>query len=268
MSGKAAQSTAATTPGGTPGAAASPTGGIGAAAGPWGMAAEAGLGIGMSLFQASEQAAIARNMQERQNKAMEEAKRLAGANYLQNVSVPTEAYQAGMREATAQQMQALQAGTEGDVRNLQGIVGRANEQAIDATFQEQDKMAKDLYNLNIAQAQEQKNSANALAGIGLQEAQGAGLAKQQAEAAKFGAYTNVAKAGLRIGAGLDQMQAFYPTQKAAQSVAPYNVATDPLLNSAKANMQVVGPQVDARGYSPIGERFPGVSQIDWSLFKE
>lgn len=244
MSKSAGAQTAATTPGGVPGAGASPTGGIGAAAGPWGMAAEAGLGIGMSLFQASEQAAIARNMQAKQDKAIEEAKRLAGANYLQNVSAPVEAYQAGMRQATAQQMQGLQAASEGDVRNAQAIAARTNEQATDATFEEQDKMAKDLYNLNVAKAQEQKDSANALAGIGLQEAQGAGLAKQQAEAAKIGAYTNAAEAGLRIGAGLDQMQALYPTQKAAQSVAPYSAANDPLLNSIKNNAPAFGPQND------------------------
>lgn len=218
MSGKAAQSTAATTPGGTPGAAASPTGGIGAAAGPWGMAAEAGLGIGMSLFQASEQAAAARNMQARQDRAIEEAKRQAGANFLQNVSAPVAAYQAGMRQATAQQKQALEGAAEGDVRNAQGITARANEQATDTTFEEQDKMARDLYNLDIAKAQEQKESANALAGIAANEASGAGLAKQQAEMAKVGAYTNAAEAGLRIGAGLDQMQALYPTQKAAPNM--------------------------------------------------
>lgn len=176
---------------------------------PWGAIAGTTIGLGASLFQASEQAAIARNMQERQNKAMEEAKRLAGANYLQNISAPTEAYQAGMREATAQQMQALQAGTEGDVRNLQGIVGRANEQAIDATFQEQDKMARDLYNLNLAQAQEQKNSANALASIGLQEASGFGLAKQQAEKARTGAYTSALQGAAGLGALWDKSRDLY-----------------------------------------------------------
>lgn len=244
MSKSAGAQTAATTPGGTPGAAASPTGGIGAAAGPWGMAAEAGLGIGMSLFQASEQAAIARNMQSRQDKAIEDAKRLAGANYLQNVSVPVEAYQAGMREATSQQKQGLETAAEGDTRNAQAIAARTNEQAIDTTFEEQDKMAKDIYNLNVAKATEQKDSSNALAGIAVGEAEGAGLAKQQAEMAKVGAYTNAAEAGLRIASGFDQMKALYPTQKATQSVAPYSEANDPLLNSIKNNAPAFGPQND------------------------
>jgi len=214
MSTPAAVSTA-----GTPGASTlAPAGGIGAAAGPWGMAAEAGLGIGMSLLQASEQASAARNYQEQQNRAIAEAKRQAGANFMQNISAPTEAYQAAMRQGTAQQMQALQAGVEGDTRNLQGIVGRTNEAATDFDFDQRDKMAKDLYDLHMAQAQEQKASANALAGIGLSEAEGAGLAKQQSEKARVAAQTNAAEAGLMIGAGLDNMRALYPKKKTPKIV--------------------------------------------------
>jgi hypothetical protein len=241
MSTPAAVSTAATTPSGTPGASTlAPAGGIGAAAGPWGMAAEAGLGIGMSLLQASEQASAARNYQEQQNRAIAEAKRQAGANFMQNISAPTEAYQAAMREGTAQQMQALQAGTEGDVRNLQGIVGRTNEAATDFDFGQRDKMAKDLYDLHMAQAQEQKQSANELAGIGLQEAQGAGLAKQQAEKARVAAQTNAAEAGLRIGAGLDQMQALYKRQNTpnitvAGDVTPYTSKNMDSINNRNNN---------------------------------
>lgn len=262
MSTQAATSTAATTPTGT----ASPTGGIGAAAGPWGMGAEALLGIGGGLLQASQQAAAARNFQGQKEMAIHQAKELAGANFMQNISAPVEAYQAAMRQGTAQQMQALQAGTEGDVRNLQGIVGRTNEAATDFDFGQRDKMAQDLYKLHLAQAQERKDSANALAGIDLKEAQGAALAQQQAELAKNQAYTNAAAAGLRIGAGLDKMQALYGKQDTNPMLPAYSTSTDPLLNTINKNKPTFGPQVDNRGYSAVGERFPGVPQFDWSLF--
>jgi len=220
MSGTTAVNTAATKPSGTPGAGTlSPTGGAGAAAGPWGMAAEAGLGIGMSLYQASEQAAAARNFAGQQAKAIEEAKRQAGANFMKNVGVPLTGELEGMKANTAAYKQALEAGTEGDVRNLQGLVGRVNESNVDANAQQANRIDENLYKLHMAQAQEQKDSANALAGISLNEAEGAGLAKQQAEKAKIAAYTSAAQSGLRIGAGLDQMRALYPNQKNSNQVS-------------------------------------------------
>lgn len=209
MSTPAATSTAATTPSGTPGVTPSPTGGLGAAAGPWGMAAELGLGLGMSLYQAKEQSAAQRNFQAQQDRAAEEAKRQAGANFMQDVGVPLTGELAGMRANTAAYKQALEAGAEGDVRNLQGLVGRVNESVVDANAQQANRIDDRLYNLHMAQAAEQKASANALAGISLSEAEGAALAKQQAEKAKVAAYTNAAQSGLRIATGLDQMRSLY-----------------------------------------------------------
>lgn len=264
MSTQAAQSTAATTPN-TPSTGLA---GIGAAAGPWGMAAELGLGVGASLLQASQQAAAARNFEGQKNMAIRQAKELAGANFMKNVSVPVEAYEAAMRQGTAQQMQALQAGTEGDVRNLQGIAGRTNEAATDFDFGQRDKMAQDLYKLHVAQAQEQKESANALAGIGLKEAQGAALAQQQAELAKQQSYGNAALSGLRLVTGLDKMRALYPNQNTNKPADAYSTANDPLLNSIRSNTPAFGPQQDNRGYSSVDERFIGIPQIDWSLFNQ
>jgi hypothetical protein len=238
---------------------------------PYGQLAGIGLGIGSSLLQASQQSAAARNFQGQQQKAIEEAKRQAGANFMQNISAPTEAYQAAMREGTAQQMQALQAGTEGDVRNLQGIVGRTNEAATDFDFGQRDKMAQDLYQLHMDQAKEQKQSATNLAGIGLEEAKGAGLAKQQAEKAKALANANALGGVEKLGLLWDQSRKAFPTQPNAQTT--YNRSTDPMLaniNNYNAPQQtastMVGPQEDTRGFSSVDDRFPVISQIDWSLF--
>jgi len=178
----------------------------------WGTGIGAAIGLTGGLLQASQQASAARNFQQQQDRAIEEAKRQAGANFMQNISAPTEAYQAAMRQGTAQQMQALQAGAEGDVRNLQGVVGRTNEAATDFDFGQRDKMARDLYQLHLAQAQEQKASANTLAGIGLNEAQGYGMAKQQAQKAQQQAMTGVLGTVAAIGEGIDKRQALYKRQ--------------------------------------------------------
>lgn len=192
----------------------------------WGTLIGAGVGAGMSLIQAGDQAAAARNFQAQQDKAAAEAKRLAGANFMKNVGVPVSGELEGMRANTASYKQALEAGAEGDVRNLQGIVGRVNESVVDANAQQANRIDEKLYKLHMDQAKEMKQSSNALAGISLEEAAGAGLAKQQAEKA-IAAYTNAAQAGLRkVGAGLDQMQALYKRQNTpditvAGDVTPY-----------------------------------------------
>ena len=235
------------------------TGAAGAAASttPYGQIAGLGLGVGMSLYQASEQAGAARNFQAKQDQAIQEAKRQAGANFMQNISAPTEAYQAAMRQGTAQQMQALQAGTEGDVRNLQGIVGRTNEAATDFDFSQRDKMAKDLYDLHMAQAKEQKQSANSLAGIGLEEASGAGLAKQQAEKANALSNANALGGVEKLGLLWDNSKKAFPAQPNTQP--SYDRATDPMLaniNKWNTSQQgVVGPQMPPSSY-------------DWSIFKQ
>jgi len=223
---------AATGAAGAAGAAASTT--------PYGQIAGLGLGIGMSLYQASEQAGAARNFQAKQDQAIAEAKRQAGANFMQNISAPTEAYQAAMREGTAQQMQALQAGTEGDVRNLQGIVGRTNEAATDFDFGQRDKMAKDLYDLHMAQAKEQKQSATNLAEIGLEEASGAGLAKQQAEKANALSNANASKGVEKLGLLWDNSKKAFPAQKTGEQGIGDATISGGMAPYTSQNMDVIG----------------------------
>lgn len=273
MSGQAATSTggdSSADSAGNIGAAAASGAAMGSIAGPWGMAAGAVIGVGGSLIQAGEQAAAVRSFQAQQDKAAAEAKRQAGANFMKNVGVPVSGELEGMRANTAAYKQALEAGAEGDYRILPGIVGRINESNVGANAQQSVRMDDKLYALHMAQAKEMKQSSNALAGISLEEAEGAGLAKQQAEKAKIAAYTNAAQAGLRIGAGLDQMQDLYKRQNTPSTQSVYNTETDPMLaNINKYNtpeQPILGPQIDTRGFSPIEERYSGIPQIDWSLF--
>jgi len=238
---------------------------------PYGQLAGIGLGIGSSLLQASEQSAAARNFQGQQQQAIEEAKRQAGANFMQNISAPTEAYQAAMREGTAQQMQALQAGTEGDVRNLQGIVGRTNEAATDFDFGQRDKMAQDLYQLHMDQAKEQKQSAINLAEIGLGEATGAGLAKQQAEKAKALANVNALGGVEKLGLLWDNRKKAFPTQpnpnqvSGLQTMGTNQTVSGTAMPGSAPMMRQDNPAITNNGMG-FGAQAETASPYNWNLF--
>jgi hypothetical protein len=237
---------------------------IGAAAGtatPWGAIAGTAIGLGSSLLQASQQSAEARYQQNLQNKAIEDAKRLAGANFMENIGVPLQGQMEAMRQNTAAYKQALEAGAEGDVRNLQGLVGRVNESVVDANAKQANEIDNRLYNLSVAQAQEQKGSANALAGVALNEAEGAGLAKQQAQKAQVGAYTNALQGVAGLGALYDKSRALYPNQGTitpqnvnANTQQPVNNVVQPVYNTGSNNLF---------GYGAQAETAP--SAYNWSL---
>lgn len=254
MSGKASESTSGS--GGTGSAVA--TGAMsGAAMGTsvvpgWGTAIGAVVGAGASLFQASEQAKAQREFQEKQDKAMEEAKRLAGANFLKNVGVPFAGELAGMKANTAGYKQALEAAVEGDWRNLPGVVGRIDESMVDANAQQAVRVDDKIYKLKVAQAQEQKDSSNALAGIALGEASGFGLAKQQAEKAKIAAYTSAAQGAAQLGQLWDASRALYPQDEEAAD------------QGKKVNEDRIA-FFDQNGMSPNSNRGRR-SEYDWSLF--
>jgi hypothetical protein len=232
----------------------------------WGTAIGAVVGAGAGLLQASQQAGAARKFQIEQDRAKAEAERQAGANFLKNVGVPLSGELAGMRANTAGYKQAIEAAVEGDWRNLPGVVGRADASMVDANAEQAIRIDEKLYRQHVAEAKEQKDSSNMLALLASKEAEGAGLAKQQAEKAKVAAYTSALQGVSKLGQMWDANRDLYPTQKMQANTPGYSEATDPLLNNIRSNTPINGPQVDTRGYSPIGERFPGVSQIDWSLF--
>lgn len=223
----------------------------------WGTAIGAVVGAGAGLLQASEQAGAARKFQIEQDRAKAEAERQAGANFLRNVGVPLSGELAGMRANTAGYKQAIEAAVEGDWRNLPGVVGRADASMVDANAEQAVRIDEKLYRQHVAEAQEQKDSAKMLALLAAKEAEGAGLAKQQAAKAKVAAYTSALQGVSQLGQMWDANRSLYPKQKQVNPQAPYNEATDPLLNSLKANKPAFGPQ---------NEMFPGASEIDWSLF--
>lgn len=168
----------------------------------WGTAIGAVAGGTMSLIEASKQAAAKNAADRAAQEAVARAEQEQETNFLGALQVPTEAYNQALRENTAQQMQALGALQEAGPRELAGGVGRvnavANNQANDVTNQ----LADRLYNLNLAQANEQGQTADAMAKISLERAMGAQKAAMAAQLAQTQALSSGAQSfGSGISAG-------------------------------------------------------------------
>jgi hypothetical protein len=168
----------------------------------WGTAIGAAAGGTMSLIEAGKQGAAKREAERAGEQAVARAKQEQEINFLGAVQVPVEAYNQALRETTANQMQALSALTEAGPRELVGGVGKinavANQQANDVTNQ----LADRLYNLNIAQANEQGQTADAMAKLYLGQAEGAQKAAMAANMAQTGLKQGALNAFGTAGAGI------------------------------------------------------------------
>lgn len=168
----------------------------------WGTAIGAVAGGTMSLIEASKQAAAKNAADRAAQEAAAKAEQLQEANFLGAVQVPTQAYQQGLKQTTANQMQSIAALQEADPRVLAGGIGRVdivgNEQINDVTNQ----LADRLYNLDVAQANEKGQTNDAMSKISLERAMGAQKASMAAQLARIQALSSGAQSfGSGISAG-------------------------------------------------------------------
>lgn len=138
----------------------------------------------MNLLEAGKQAAAKREADRVAQEAVARAEREIEKNFLGEVQVPVKAYKEALKENTAQQMQALSALTEADLRALVGGVGRVNEVANEQANTVTNQLADRLYNLDVAQATEKGQTADAIGRLYLDKASGAQKASMAAQLAK------------------------------------------------------------------------------------
>ena len=138
----------------------------------------------MNLVEAGKQADAQRSAQRAAEQAVAEAKRLQETNFLGAVQVPMEAYNQALNQATANQMQAVSALQEAGPRELAGGIGRVNTVANDQVNDINNQVANSLYNLSVAQANEQGQTNDIMSKISLDQASGAQKAAMAAEKAK------------------------------------------------------------------------------------
>lgn len=152
-----------------------------------------------------------------QKKAMDEAnaaaaKAVADARAklmqapLEEVQVPTEAYQNAMREITAQSMQLTEAARESGARELAASVGRIGAAGLQATEKQREAMGEDIYLRDMAVAQDAARRLGLLANVDVMEAKGAETAAAQAAAARGAAITGgISGLGAAVGGAFEAM---------------------------------------------------------------
>lgn len=141
-------------------------------------------GTGLSFAQAGKQRKAADKAREAAQRAVEEAKAQMGVNYLEALSLPTQAYEA-QREAVGQQAADILAeATQGEQRGVGAAAGRIMTARTEAERQLNAEIAQQQFALEQAKRTEDARLAGARASLSLAEAEGAQLAAREAEAAR------------------------------------------------------------------------------------
>lgn len=171
------------------------------------------IGAGFSYAERAKQKKLMKEAEASAAKAIEAAKGKIEQAPLEELQVPLEAYETAMREFTAQQKQATEALAESGMRGLLGGVGRVGAVGSQYLQQEREAMAQDLYKRDVMVAQDEARRLGALAGIDLQEAEGAQAAAGAAQLAMDKATADMAKGIGRSFTKGFEASALYPEQK-------------------------------------------------------
>jgi hypothetical protein len=215
-----------------------------------------------------------------QNKAMKEAELEAAKAItearaklmqapLEEVQVPTEAYENAMREITAQSMQFTEAARETGARELAASVGRIGAAGLNATEQQREAMARDIYTRDMTVAQDEARRLGALANLDVMEARGAQLAAAQAAEARGRALTGAVSAlGQAAGAGLEAYGLYGYGSRDAESFARREGDAMGLQAIFGPNGQFSSNQfLSGLGLSPMAQGFAEqIERLDSSMF--
>ena len=197
----------------------------------------------MNLIEAGKQADAKRSADRAAEQHVAEAKKLQETNFLGAVQVPMEAYNQALKQSTANQMQAVNALQEAGPRELAGGIGRVNAVANDQINDINNQAANSLYNLSIAQANEQGQTNDAMAGLNLAQASGAQKAAMAAEMAKIqlqqGALNSFG--GAFTGAA-DALTPVYPQGKQSDPTAPQSPQSPAVNTQVQQSPQVPNMQ--------------------------
>lgn len=169
----------------------------------------AAAGSAASFAQAGKQAKLARQAKADAQRYVEEAKRQASINYMDELALAKEPYEIQQRALQQQGADIMQQAAEGETRGVGAAASRIMAAQIQAQEQQRAQMAADIQTLEMTKKQEDSRIAGTLAGISLEEASGAQMAARDAERARVAAIqagvqglTDMAQAGLEAAAPL------------------------------------------------------------------
>ena len=158
---------------------------------------------GLNYATMAKQKSIMDDAEKDAAKFISDARDRFSQNAFDELQVPLEAYRQGMREVTAQQNQAVEALQETGARGILGGIGSVQASANKFTQNQQNEMAKDIYQNELLQAQQENRNIQNLAGLDVAEARGAqaaaGAASFKRDRAREGVYGGLASG---LGAGL------------------------------------------------------------------
>lgn len=136
---------------------------------------------GMSFVQASKQRDAMQDAQKKAAERMADARKKLDVNYLDALSLPMEAYEQERLAMLNASAQAIQAGAEGESRGAGAVAGRVLDANKKGQAVSRAQMAKDMYNLEASQLEEDSRLRDLDAQLDLQEVEGAQIAAARAD---------------------------------------------------------------------------------------
>ena len=130
------------------------------------------LGSGLNFLQAGKQKRKANEAADKASTAFDTALNLIEPNYIENVTLPLEAFEQQRRSGLKGSQQVVQAGQEGEERGALAVAGRANAINQQAQALSRQDLGNMQFNLNKAIAAENARIAGVKSGLRQQEATG------------------------------------------------------------------------------------------------
>lgn len=179
-----------------------------------------------SFIQAGKQKDAMRKAEREANKKMKDARKKLEVNYMESLSVPLEAYEREMEALNVQAATLTQAAVEGDQRGAGAVAGRIAQAGQEAVSQQRTAMAKDLYNLEAATAEEDARLRDIGVSLDLGEVEGAQLAAADASRARADAINQgIQGIGNTLQSGMDAIPLYQ--KSGGQKALADKMASDP-----------------------------------------
>ena len=204
---------------------------------------------GLSFSQAGKQKERMRDAERDAGLKMKEARKKLEVNYMDSLSIPLEAYEREMEALNVQAATLTQAAVEGDQRGAGAVAGRIAQAGQEAVSQQRTAMAKDLYNLEAATAEEDARLRDIGISLDLGEVEGAQLAAADASRARADAINQgITGIGNTLQSGMDAVPLFQ--KSAGQKALADKMASDPNFQANYAKTYDVDGTKGLAGMTP------------------
>ena len=180
------------------------------------------IGAGMSFKQAAEAKTAAQNAETDAKNLMDEAKKNIEKDYMEELTVPLDAFEAASKENVALQNQSIQAIREGDQRGSYGAVTQLGQ---DAAEQRRISMGQELTDLEKLKIKSKENIRDEIVSMDVAGAADANLRARDAQEARMAAMTNAVTA---LGQGANAYAEGQDLYKKTTVENPYGGVVDPL----------------------------------------